>query len=275
MVDQTRQNRLRLMPQRKGLMIRASRLHRTACTHQNQEHLDRPAGNSVVREDSSAFATVDENAELLKSLAGRTKSSHPPTEPHPMRLGQVSEAAAELAAQEARRESKAPISAEDVLQQYAAAPKLRTSRPPAAELAPMQPLPMRRSQTVGVSAVAMLTKPVIITTAPSTRPCIVRPSGTGSPASPRVWSTISRGIGAPLGCTDALCTGCKESTVPSTASSDGPKVPTAFAELSRRGIEGARGFAAGGPPPFRLKALAQWIHEVDTLASRRARRVAA
>jgi hypothetical protein len=73
-----------------------------------------------------------------------------------MRLGQVSEAAAELAAQEARRESKAQISAEDVLQQYAAAPKLRRRRPPAAKLAPMQPLPMRRSRTVGVSAVVIL-----------------------------------------------------------------------------------------------------------------------
>jgi BA14K-like protein len=73
-----------------------------------------------------------------------------------MRLGQVSEAAAELAAQEARRESTAPISAEDVLQQYAAVPKLRRSRPLAAELAPMQPLPMRRSRTVGISAVVML-----------------------------------------------------------------------------------------------------------------------
>jgi hypothetical protein len=156
MVDQGRQSRLRLMAERQGFMIRASRSHRTACTNQNQERVDRPAGNSVVREDSSAFATVDESAELLKSIAGRTKSSDPPTEPRPMQLGKVSEAAAELAAREARRESKAPISAEDVLQQYAAAPKLRTSRPLAAELAPMQPLPLRGARTVGVSGVVML-----------------------------------------------------------------------------------------------------------------------
>jgi BA14K-like protein len=156
MVDQIRQNRLRLMAERQGLMIRASRLHRTVCTNQNQERLDRPAGNSVVREDSPAFATVDEIVELLKSAAGRTKSSDPPTEPRPMPLGQVSEAAARLVAQEARRESKAPISADDVSQQYAAAPNLGTSRSLAAELGPMQPLPMRRSRTVGVSGVVML-----------------------------------------------------------------------------------------------------------------------
>jgi hypothetical protein len=162
MVDQIRQNRLRLMAERQGLMIRASRLHRTACTNQNQQRVDRPAGNSVVREDSSAFATVDEIAELLKSAAGRTKSPDPPTKPRPMPLGQVSEAAARLVAQEARRESKAPISAEDVPQQYAAAPNLGTSRTMAAELAPMQPLPMRRSRTVGVSAVAMLILAAIV-----------------------------------------------------------------------------------------------------------------
>jgi BA14K-like protein len=156
MVDQTRQNRLRLMAERQGLMIRASRLHRTACTNRDQERLDRPAGNSVVREDSPAFATVDEIAELLKSAAGRAKSSDPPTKVRPMPLGQVSEAAARLVAQEARRESKAPISAEDVSLQYAAAPNLGTSRTMAAELAPMQPLPMRRSRTVGVSGVVML-----------------------------------------------------------------------------------------------------------------------
>jgi hypothetical protein len=137
-------------------MIRASRLHRTACTHQNPEPLNRLSGNSVVREDSSAFATVDESAELLKSLAGRTKAPDLPPKAAPTRLGKVSEAAAELAAQEARRESKAPISAEGVLQQYAATPKLRTTRPLAAELAPMQPLPLRRARTVGVSRVLML-----------------------------------------------------------------------------------------------------------------------
>jgi hypothetical protein len=156
MVDQTRQNRLRLMAKRQRFRIRASRLHRTACTNQNQERLDWPAGNSVVREDSPAFATVDEIAELLKSAAGRTKSSDPPTKARPTRLGQVSEAAAELAAQESRRESKATIGAEDVLQQCAAAPKLRTNCPLAAEIAPMQPLPLRRSRTVGVSGVGML-----------------------------------------------------------------------------------------------------------------------
>jgi BA14K-like protein len=156
MVDQIRQNRLCLMAERQGFMIRASRLHRTACTHQNREPLNRLSGNSVVREDSSAIATLDESAELLKSLAGRTKTSDLPPKAPPTRLGKVSEAAAELAAQEARRESKAPISAEGVLQQYAATPKLRKSRPLAAELASMQPLPLRRARTVGVSRVVML-----------------------------------------------------------------------------------------------------------------------
>jgi hypothetical protein len=156
MVDQTRQNRLRLIAERQGFTIRASRFYRTACTNQNQKRLDRPAGGSVVREDSPAFATVDEIAELLKSAAGRAKSSDLPTKARPTRLGQVSEAAAELAAQESRRESKATIGAEDVLQQCAPAPKLRTNRPLAAELAPMQPLPLRRSRTVGVSGVGIL-----------------------------------------------------------------------------------------------------------------------